>query len=242
MDTSMERTVTERRKTGQIGKLVCVFSVIMLMAAAFVLCSAKPASAVAASGTVSMKGYNEVLKRGKYAYCAASGRVYRVNVKTGKKLLIYKNDPPSPSHYSGMKWYKGSLYFIEHSGGTDSFLIRAKYNSAKGKFKAEALEKVYQRSSINEGPGGVAAYAIKNNKLYCKAVYGYEGSRVTHNRVLNLKTGKVSSTGKTIILKEKNSNKKGYKIINKLDTAKHYLKKPSGKKIYLYKTTFPWGA
>jgi len=186
---------------------------IMVLAVAV---SFMPISTFAATKSVKMMTYDQVLKTGSTAYCCGAEGVYRVKLSNGKvvsKKLLHK-DPSygDYSHCEGMKKKNGYIYYQITSEGTLYYLARVK--ASGGKYKTLA--------KLNDQ--GQVQYAIKGSKIYYKGDYGKT------KKVMNLNgTGKKKTKVKAVT-KHKNSNAKGYKVIMKQKGSKAitYLKTPKG--------------
>lgn len=177
-----------------------------------------------ASKTKKMTDYYEVIKSGKYAYCAAGSCLYKVNLKTKSKKKLAK----IPAYVTDMKLYKGYIYF-KGAEATGSSLYRVTKNG-------KGLKRL---GTIDDH------YAISGNRIYYEVYieqwdddyeidYSYT---CTYSMKLN-GTDKRKDNSYKVIESHKRSNKKGYKInsVRKGDVQyKFYLKIPSGKKIYVHK-------
>lgn len=214
--------------------------IISIMMVAVLILGCFTAVSFGESETKTMTDYREVIKSGKYVYCAAGTRLYKVNLKTKSKKKIAKI-----SEYVGaMKLYKGYIYFKGHAP-TSTKLYRVKTN---GKY----LKKLGYISSD---------YAISGNRIYYEEYedpwededywdedywdedldedFWEEDLSYTYTCSMKL-NGKDKRQDDTYSVQEitKTSNVKGYSV-KSVEIAnckfKFYLKTPSGKKIYLHK-------
>ena len=215
-------------KKGMIRIILASILIAML-----VITMTAPQAMAASGGTKKMTVYNEVIKKGKYAYCSAYHGIYKVNLKTGtKKRLVAFND-----RYGNYDLYaeymairKGYLYYIDY-WVINGHLHRVKI-SGKGK----------------KSLGQVNAYAIKGNKLYYTR-WSDNGEKILKKRMkLNGKKKRKSSFN--VDNKVKKTNAKGYRVKSALNDSvwvydyqgggyivteyyTQYLVKPSGKRIKL---------
>ena len=77
-----------------------------------------------ATTTKTMTTYSKVIKSGKYAYCAAGTRVYRVNLNTKSKKRLAKTS----GYVTDMKLYKGYVYFnISYPASTRLYRVKKEW-------------------------------------------------------------------------------------------------------------------
>ena len=197
-------------------KKIIACMIVLAVAVAFM-----PVMSFAASKTVKMTSYEQVIKSGNTAYCAGARGLYKVTLKKGKvkKVKIL--------YSTGRTWFEGSqlsamkkkgnyIYFVLVSG-IDCQLYRIKTSGKKRKLLATGYDSFVD-------------YAIKGKKIY----YGcctddWDENYVTRVMKLNGKSKKRTSV--TPVLKIKNSNKSGYKMIyrTKGSYVQDFLKTPKGK-------------
>lgn len=142
----------------------------------------------AASGTKTMTAYNEVIVKGNYAYCSASNGIYKVNIKTGSKKRIVKEDSVGDFVINSMKIHNGYLYYKIVYGMPALYRVKLSGKSKKH------LADIYKN------------YVISGNKIYYRDLESEKKMRMD----LNGKHKKKSSV--KFKMKEKKSNKKGYWI------------------------------
>lgn len=200
-----------KRKSAIKKLAACVMA--MAIAVSFM-----PASAFAASKTVSMTAYNQVYKTGSTYYCAGASGIYKVKVKNGKvksKKRIVKNDwVGGPySYYDGMKKKGKYLYYRVGSEGTWGTVNRVKLSG--GKEKELAIT------------GYHGDYAIKGKKIYFDKMDDEEN---VMKRVMKLNGTDKKKTSTKAKIKTKKSNTSGYsmKIKEKGEVVKDYLRTPKG--------------
>lgn len=178
-----------------IRKILSVLLMVMLFVSV-----AAPQS-FAASKTKKMKTYRTIVK-GKYAYCTTYKGIYRVNIKTGKKkLLVKENGALNGWKYTNLKLYKGYLYFTEdRDDNYNHVLYRVK---TSGKSRKEL--------------GAVKSYAISDGKIYYTMMKDEDpdddlgpGNIVKKQMKLNGKNKKKSKYDVKMTLKK--TNKKGYYV------------------------------
>ena len=178
-----------------------------------------------ATTTKTMTTYSEVIKSGKYAYCAAGSYIYRVNVNTKSKKRIAKVS----AYVTDMKMYKGYIYF-KGAHNTGTYLYRVKKT---GKY----LKKIAP---------SVEDYAISGSRIYYRVyVDRYDDVNDVDRSYTTVRSMKLNGTNKrsakSYKVKEiyKRTNTKGYRITSRYneDDGKFtfYLKFPSGKKVFLRK-------
>lgn len=212
---------------------------IAVIALLLVFVFSSTAMSFAASGTKTMTAYNEVIVKGNYAYCSASNGIYKVNIKTGKKMRIVKEDYVGDFIIEDMKIHKGYLYYKVVYGMPA--LYRVKLSGKSKKFLADIEE----------------VYVISGNKIFYRELESNKKMQMD----LNGKHKKKTSV--KFKLKEKKSNKKGYRVKtvygkevvdysdyyqdpdespSYLTTKKYtdYLYKPNGKKIKLFTDTLEY--
>ena len=183
-------------------------------------------TAHAASGTVKMTTYDEVIKIKNTVYCAGAKGIYKVKLKNGKvksKKLIVKAANPlfGPYTYIGEMKKKGNyIYYMHASEGTLWTLLRVNIKTGKEKTLISFNEQKY------------FGYVIKNKKIY----YDDQDGSDEYNIKANVYSMKLNGTGKKKasvkpLMKQKKTNKKGYSIVIKQKGryAKDYLKTPKGK-------------
>ena len=205
-------------------------SVLVVIMIVVLLTTVVPVSSVSAkTKTMKMTLYDQVIKKGKYAYCCDKGLIYKVNLKTNKVKKLIK----SPNYRSNMKLYKGYIYYNDFTWGSSIHISRVKTNGKANKYLAWQTDEM--------------GYVIKGKRIYYRDIEWNEDtdeeSRVTYSIKLNGKNRKkVKYRVKPIY---KNTNKKGYKVIVKRSSdfddfdgtgyMISYLKKPNGKRIRLAK-------
>lgn len=180
----------------------------------------------AATKTVSMKVYDQVIKSGNTLYCAGAEGLYKVTLsKSGKvkskKLLVKGETFGNYSYICGMKKYGNFIYYFSGTEGTVGYFKRVNISTKKQKTLL----------TENDEVGGVTV-AIKNKKIY----YKYDTGK---RKVMNLNGTSKKNSKITPKMKYLKTNKKGYSVIMKekkrgdgyLVTT--YLKTPSGKKYKL---------
>jgi hypothetical protein len=201
--------------------------VIMILAAVLILSSIT--TSFAGDGPVTMTLYNDVVKKGNYAYCCDEWSLFKVNLKTGKvKRLTSKNVPIGDISVHGKY-----VYYMTYTTGTVAGVRRVRND---GKYDKELCFE-------NELMG----YVIIKSRIY----YTYTDDN--YNYVM--KSMKLNGTNKKtsyydIKNTSKRSNAKGYKVIKVKSSSfdpyegkgyeTFYLKKPNGKKIKLEKITGKW--
>lgn len=217
-------------------------------------------TAAAAGATVQSTVYTQVIKSGKNAYCNCAKGICKVNLKTGKVTWLLKI-PKSGISLMGYNYMqkKGNYLYYECLGSTELTTTVNRIN-----LKTKKNQVLASSSGMDaKRPYHIDSYAIKGSKLYVsgyKTIYN-EGAEDDYDDyddddddddydddeelpfswVMNLdgKSKKNTSIGARFKLKK--SNKKGYSVVQKGkiyesgDSAKWYLKKPHGKRIYLGK-------
>lgn len=203
----------------------------------------------AAGATVKSTVYTQVIKSGNNAYCNCEKGICKVSLKTGKVTWLLKV-PKSWITYAGYNYMqkKGNYLYYE-SLSSSAFTTTVNRINLKTK-KIQVVAKVSNDMIIN-------AYAIKGSKLYVsgtKYVYDEDDDEddddddeeyeIPFNLVMNLDGKSKKNTSIEARFMEKKSNKKGYSVVQKGnldkvgDTAKWYLKKPNGKRVYLGKAKY----
>lgn len=168
------------------------FAILIVLVFSLVLSSA--VTSFAASGTKRMTVYNQVIKSGKYAYCATPKGIYKVNLKTKQKKLIAKDEVFEIYPPGEMKLHKGYIYYTT-GGGTSSDLCRVRTDGKKHR----SLHSIWN-------------YAIKNNRIYFTD-YDYDnGNPKGVKRSMTLNGKSVKKSPYKISNKIKKSNKKGYRV------------------------------
>ena len=168
-------------------------AVIFALIAALILSST--GSAFAASKTKKMTVYNEVIKSKKYVYCAAGDGIYKINLKTGSKQKLVKNDAYPFDGVGSMKLYKGYLYYLTEGNGIASpSLYRIKTNG-KGKKKLDSADR----------------YVIKKKKVYYTKRVG-DSYNKSVKRQMNLNGSKKKKSSYKVKSTFKESNATGYYI------------------------------
>ncbi len=181
-------------------KTVLVLMLMLITAFAFTV---QPAAAA----TKKMTAYDQVIKKGKYAYCASGWVLARVNLKTNKVKVLRKTQHA----YPGSMKIKGKyIYFIEGTEGTVSYLKRIKVTGGKAK----------KLTSDN-----VVKYAIKGNKIYYTCVKDVGDVEKSYRKVMKLNGKGKKSTNQRVKMKTKKSNVKGYRTFYKVTTEKVYDEK-----------------
>ena len=202
-------------------RLISILMAVTLILGCFTVTS------FGATTTKSMKTYSKVIKSGKYAYCAAGTRVYRVNLNTKSKKRLAKTS----GYVTDMKLYKGYVYFnISYPASTRLYRVK----KSGGGLKKLGTD--------------IDRFAISGSRIYYRIYvenYDYEND-IDHSyyTVRSMKlNGTDKRSAKSYKVKQicKSTNVKGYRIIEVAkgnDVYSYYLKTPSGKKIFLTKHTF----
>lgn len=176
-----------------------------------------PASAAAASGTVKMTVYDDVLKSGNTVYCAGRNGIYKVKLKKGKAVNVKRLVEKEDSYFwiMGMKKKGNYIYYI--TGGSAPYGPVCRVNIKNGRIQ-RITKNLYEPD-----------YVIKKNKLYYSKSYDDDGNRKTYAAKLNGKSPKRTSVMISSI--SKRSNAKGYslKTVSKGNKTIDYLKTPKGK-------------
>lgn len=203
-----------------------------VLIALMVITMTAPQTMAASGNKKKMTVYNEVIKKGKYAYCSAYKGIYRVNLKTGtKKRLVkfnegYGNYDLFAEH---MAIRKGYLYYIDY------WVINGELRRVKTSGKGEKTL------------GQVRAYAVKGNTIYYTA---FNENEKTIKRKMKLNGKKVKRSSYKVDNKVKKTNAKGYRVNSVLNNSvstyncsydgydvtdyyTDYLVRPSGKRIKL---------
>ena len=174
----------------------------------------------AASKSKKMTVYDQVIKKGNYAYCTGVGRnLYKVNLKTGKvtNLITGNTGPEVHNHVSyvypirnvrSMKLKGKYLYYISaQTQGPGEALYRINVNT--GKIKRLASTSM-----------GRITYVIKGSKIYYY-IDKMDGKKRCKVMKLNGKSRKKTSIVPK--MKSKKSNVKGYSsIINDVSKETDY--------------------
>ena len=203
---------------------------ISILMAAVLILGCFTTFSFAATTTKTMTSYREVIKSGKYAYCAAGSWVYRVNLETKSKKRLAKTS----GYVTDMKLYKGYVYFnISYPASTRLYRVK----KSGGGLKKLGTD--------------IDRFAISGSRIYYRIYvenYDYEND-IDHSyytvRSMKLNgTDKRSAKSYKVKQISKTNNVKGYRIksVEKADGKyAFYLKKPSGKTIYLCKHGFSFG-
>lgn len=190
-----------------------ILSCILVLAIAVVF---MPANTFAATKSVKMMTYDQVVKSGNTVYCAGAEGIYKVKVKKGKvvskKIIVRAESFGAYSYYSGMKKKGKYIYVQSSSEGTLFSLIRVKASNGKCK----CLASLNDKGSVN--------YVIKGKKIFYKGEWGKT------KKVMRLNGKAKKKTSTKPIMKHKRSNAKGYSVIMKEKGSKAitYLKTPKG--------------
>jgi len=170
---------------------------VLLIAMLFVSIAAP--QSFAASKTKKMKTYTTVVK-GKYAYCTTYKGIYRVNIKTGKKkLLVKENAAYNGWKYKNLKLYKGYLYFVEDRADDGNYVLYRVKTSGKSKKEL----------------GAVLSYAISDGKIYYTVMKDDDPENFVKKQMrLNGKNKKKSKFN--VRMTSKKTNKKGYFVYKDL--------------------------
>ena len=90
-------------------------------------------------------------KSGNYIYCCSGTCVYKVNIKTKKKIRLYKSKFSWASIYS-VSVYKGYVYFVAAKGGIDLpfpyYIYRIKTNGTSLKYLGEGWNPIVYNNKI----------------------------------------------------------------------------------------------
>ncbi|MBQ9014506.1 MAG: DUF5050 domain-containing protein [Firmicutes bacterium] len=193
---------------------------ILILTAVIVAAAFMPATAFAKTKTSTV--YSQVVKKGKYVYCASYAGLYRVNVKTNKVKKLSSDDA------GRMKLSGKYIYYISYTSGTLTNLCRVKKTGGG-----------HRQLAVN-----VDKYKIEKKKIYCNDHHYYEGKETWRVMKLNGKNKKKSKVKVRMNVKMTNAGK--YSVVNKFmddyDADYNvlcYLKKPNGKTVYLGKTYMP---
>lgn len=164
----------------------------------------------------SMTTYNQVIKIDKTVYCTDGHGIFRVSLKSGKvKTLVSFVDEMDWRTIANMKSKGKYIYFVDYSDSIEANIMRV----SKSKANARVLAQV-------EWLKGYAIY--KNNIYYTSDEPG------KMKMALNGKSKK--KTKYRAIMKEKNTNKKGYSVLSYIDDEGYFvsfLKTPKGKEYLL---------
>jgi len=160
--------------------------------------------------------YEQVMKYKNTAYVIGCSGLYKVKLKNGKAKkitrLVKMTETFGPdSLLYGMRKKGSYIYYVSGTNGTSSRLIRVGIRSHKIKTLAKNTYK----------------YAFKGKKIY----YTVEDDISTHNRVMSINGKNKKKTKVKVVRIDKETNAKGYKVINK-GKGKYvisYLKTPKGK-------------
>lgn len=179
---------------------------------------------VSAASTAKMTAFNQVYKTKNIAYCAGVGGVYKVTLKNGKVKKVKKLFKGKVIDYDygcaeAMKKKGDYLYFMARNESAPGGRIY-RVNVKTGKKKALTGFVYY-----------LVGYVIKDKKIY----YSYDVAdddafyEEVKSMSLNGKNKKKSSM--KVSMNTKNSNAKGYYIIEKEKDGylKDYLRTPKGK-------------
>ena len=200
-----------------------------VLIALMIITMTAPHAMAASGGTKKMTVYNSVLKKGNTVYCATYSGLYKVKLRN-KKVVSKKRLVKASHGITDMK-IKGRYLYYKAYSPIGASLHRVNLNTGK----AKAVFALGRGRFKNYEAIDVMSYAFKGNKLYAKIDY-YDGRTdedytKTFVAKLNGKSAKVTSV--KVINKNKTTNKKGYKIVEKTlyddFTNKSYLKTPKGK-------------
>ncbi len=206
-----------------------------------------------ASGTKKMTAYEQVIKSGKYAYCITYDGVYKVNLKTWTKKLIYK------SKYRNKLVSNDYLDNYEKGLETNNIDYIKKHKNYIYLFE-DGLRRVstagkHKKTLDTKAPA--MGYAIYKNKIYY-ITQNDDKPWITHKRQMKL-NGKSKKKGPYYAeTRTKKTNKKGYRIKTKdkvvstetymdrdgfeqkrfVILSTQYLVTPSGKQVELDKRTY----
>ena len=197
--------------------------IIAALAAALIASSMMVSFAAAGSKKISSTTYNKVIKGSTYAYCSTGKGIYRVNTKTNKVKKIASAPSPYASPAT-MKLYKGFIYYCA-GDGVNNMLYRVKTNGKNKKYL-----------------GSVADYAIKNKTIYYTH-YTYNedtGREVPQHKKMSLTGKNKKKTVYKVYMKNKATNKKGYRVktVENSNKLTYYLVKPNKKRVKLCRFTF----
>ena len=193
----------------------------------------------ASSGkTKTMTIYEQIVKKGNIV-CANlnGGMIVSVNVKTNKVKVLLPIEAEIEGDVYGMRRNGKWLYFLV-GGDHESCLMRVNVKTGK---QRKILDKDADR------------FAFSGKKIYYRTStidWDNTGETITKNKVMNLNGKNKKKTKIKVKNKIKKSNAKGYSVIRKFDHTEtvtddedgstweedyysYYLKKPSGKKVYL---------
>ena len=197
--------------------------IIAALVAALIASSMMVTFAATGSKTVYSTTYNEVIKGSTYAYCSTGKGLYRVNPKTNKIKKISSEGMPDIEPVA-MKLYKGYIYYLV-GDGINNCLYRVKTNGKNKKFL-----------------GNVANYAIKNKTIYYPHdTYNEDtGREVPQHKKMSLTGKNKKKTVYKVYMKNKATNKKGYRVktVESSNKLTYYLAKPNKKRVKLCRFTF----
>ena len=205
----------------------------VLMITVLIITMSAPQAQAASGRTKTSTVYDQVIVKGKYAYCTAYRGIYKVNLKKETSRILKKTGglPEVYNSPRSMILYHGYIYF-DASSGTRSKepLCRIKTSGKKYKYLANA-----------------ETYAISKGKIY------YVPFGPGKNKQMKLNGKSKKSTRYKAKNKYKTSNKRGYyverSLVNTTSSYEYdyygdsyisvdeyyndYLVTPGGKRIYL---------
>ena len=184
-------------------------AVLLAFVIAVAFSAASTAEVSAASKTLKMKAYDEVIKSGKYAYCATTNGIFKVNVKNGKSKGLYVTDGYG-GYVGSMKKHGKYIYFLCY-GPINVDVCRVSINGGKVKTLFKGIDTKC-----------VEHYAISKKKIY--VTYGYSDNK---HKVMKLNGKAKKKTGVAAKLIDRKTNKKGWRV----------KEQPKGKYVYCYLKT-----
>ena len=205
----------------------------VLMIAVLIIIMSAPQAQAASSKTKTSTVYDEVIVKGKYAYCAAYGGIYKVNLKKGTSKMLVKTGS-LPEVYRAprsMKLYRGYIYF-DASNGTRSKepLCRIKTSGKNYKYLANAESFAISKGKIYYVPFGPGKN--KQMKLNGKGKRKIDCKIKQRHKITNKKGYYVDSSLKnTYYTNEKIDSQ--YDSVIAHEYYYEYLVCPSGKRIFL---------
>ena len=163
-----------------------------------------------ASGTKKMTVYEQVIKSGKYAYCITYDGVYRVNLKTLKKKLIYK------SIYRNELYSKDLLDNYEEGLETNNVRYIKLYKKYiylyEDGLRRVSISGKHRKTLDTKAP--MIGYAIHKNRIYY-IIQDEDEPWIKYKRQMKL-NGKSKKKGLYYAeAKFKRTNKKGYRVKTK---------------------------
>jgi Tol biopolymer transport system component len=200
-----------------------ITTVLLAVMIALVFSAVSTLEVSAASRTIKMKTYDDVIKSGNTVYCNTSDGIYKVNAKSGKAVRLVKRNPEK-SIWEMKK--KGKYIYYKMTDEDTVYLYRIKITGGKAK-------KLYNGDSEK----WIMSYVISGKKIYYTENRYESGNDKCYNKVMKLNGKSKKKTG--VIAKEicKMTNKKGWSIKEKYK-GKYiysYLKTPN-KTILICKT------